>query len=98
LLLLCDGGGSNASRRYVFKYHLEPLANRLGLEIRVAHYPPYCSKYNPIEHQFFPHVTQACQGLLLTYVAQERISFGPKSAHQPQKTRKNRSGNARNRV
>jgi hypothetical protein len=40
LLLLCDGGGSNASRRYVFKYHLEPLANCLGLEIRVAHYPP----------------------------------------------------------
>ena len=66
MLLLCDGGGSNASRRYVFKYHLEPLANRLGLEIRVAHYPPYCSKYNPIEHRFFPHVKQACQGLLLT--------------------------------
>ena len=38
----------------------------LGLEIRVAHYPPYCSKYNPIEHRFFPHVTHACQGLLLT--------------------------------
>ena len=66
MLLLCDGGGSNASNRYVFKYHLEHLATRLGMEIRVAHYPPYCSKYNPIEHRFFPHVTQACQGLLLT--------------------------------
>ena len=66
MLLLCDGGGSNASNRYVFKYHLERLAQRLGLEIRVAHYPPYCSKYNPIEHRFFPHVTRACQGLLLT--------------------------------
>jgi hypothetical protein len=66
MLVLCDGGGSNASNRYVFKYHLERLATRLGLEIRVAHYPPYCSKYNPIEHRFFPHVTQACQGLLLT--------------------------------
>lgn len=66
LLLLCDGGGSNASNRYVFKYHLERLAQRIGLEIRVAHYPPYCSKYNPIEHCFFPHVTRACQGLLLT--------------------------------
>ena len=65
LLLLCDGGGSNASNRYVFKYHLERLANRLGLEIRVAHYPPYCSKFNPIEHRFFPHGTRACQGLLL---------------------------------
>jgi len=66
MLLLCDGGGSNASNRYVFKYHLESLANRIGLEIRVAHYPPYCSKYNPIEHRFFPHVTRACQVLLLT--------------------------------
>ncbi len=66
ILLLCDGGGSNASKRYVFKYHLERLANRIGLELRVAHYPPYRSKYNPIEHRFFPHVTRACQGLLLT--------------------------------
>ncbi len=32
----------------------------------MAHYPPYCSKYNPIEHSLFPHVTRACQGLLLT--------------------------------
>ena len=65
ILLLCDGGGSNASNRYVFKYHLEQLADRLGLELRLAHYPPYCSKYNPIEHRFFPHITRACQGLLL---------------------------------
>jgi Rhodopirellula transposase DDE domain len=63
---LCDGGGSNASNRSVFQYHLEPLATRLGLEIRVAHDPPYGSQYNPIEHRFFPHVTQACQGWLLT--------------------------------
>ena len=66
MLLLCDGGGSNASNRFVFKYHFERLANRLGLELRMAHYPPYCSKYNPIEHRLFPHVTKACQGLLLT--------------------------------
>jgi Rhodopirellula transposase DDE domain len=66
ILLLCDGGGSNAANRYVFKYYLEQLANRIDREIRVAHYPPYCSKYNPIEHRFFPHVTRACQGLLLT--------------------------------
>ena len=40
------------------------LADRLKLEIRVAHYPPYCSKYNPIEHRLFPHVTRACQGVV----------------------------------
>ena len=64
LLLLCDGGGSNSASRYVFKEELQKLAERLGLEIRVAHYPPYCSKYNPIEHRLFPHVTRACQGVV----------------------------------
>ena len=36
----------------------------LGIEIRVAHYPPYCSKYNPIEHRLFPHLTRACRGVI----------------------------------
>jgi hypothetical protein len=44
LLVLCDGGGSDSASRYVFKEGLQKLANRLGIEIRVAHYPPYCSK------------------------------------------------------
>jgi len=48
--VLCDGGGSNSASRYVFKEALQALADRLGVEIRVAHYPPYCSKYNPIEN------------------------------------------------
>jgi hypothetical protein len=69
LLILCDGGGSNASNRYVFKEALQKLANQLGLEIRVAHYPPYCSKHNPIEHRLFPHVTRACQGVIFHSVA-----------------------------
>lgn len=64
LLLMCDGGGSNASNRYVFKEALQKLSDKLGLEIRVAHYPPYCSKHNPIEHRLFPHVTRACQGVV----------------------------------
>jgi hypothetical protein len=64
LLVLCDGGGSNSASRYVFKEQLQKLANRLGVEIRVAHYPPYCSKYNPIEHRLFPHVTRACRGVI----------------------------------
>ena len=38
-------------------------------EIRIGHYPPYCSKYNPIEHRLFPHVTRAGQGVIFTSVA-----------------------------
>ena len=69
LLILCDGGGSNAANRHVFKEALQRLADRLGLEIRVAHYPPYCSKHNPIEHRLFPHITRACQGVVFHTVA-----------------------------
>jgi len=69
LLGLCDGGGSNNSHYFIFKEDLQKLADELGLEIRIAHYPPYCSKYNPIEHRLFPHVTRACQGVIFTSVA-----------------------------
>ena len=65
LLILCDGGGSNSALTYIFNEDLQALSNRLGLEIRIAHYPPYCSKYNPIEHRLFPHVTRACKGVSL---------------------------------
>ena len=64
LLLLCDGGGSNSSRHYIFKEDLQKVANAIGIDIRIAHYPPYTSKYNPIEHRFFPHVTRACEGVV----------------------------------
>lgn len=66
ILVLCDGGGSNSSHHYIFKQDLQALANEIGVEIRIAHYPPYCSKYNPIEHRLFPHVTRACQGVMFT--------------------------------
>lgn len=66
ILGLCDGGGSNHTHHYIFKEDLQKLADELGIEIRIAHYPPYCSKYNPIEHRLFPHVTRACQGVIFT--------------------------------
>lgn len=68
ILLLCDGGGSNSSNYYIFKEDLQKLANEIGIEIRIAHYPPYTSKYNPIEHRLFPHVTRACQGVIFTSI------------------------------
>jgi hypothetical protein len=39
-----------------------------GIEIRVAHYPPYTSKYNPIEHRWFPHVSSMGQGVIFESV------------------------------
>lgn len=66
ILVLCDGGGSNSSLHYIFKQDLQALADEINVEIRIAHYPPYCSKYNPIEHRLFPHITRACQGVMFT--------------------------------
>ncbi len=66
--LTCDGGGSNSARKYIFKHDLERLSDSIGLPIRVAHYPPYCSKYNPIERRLFPHLGRACSGLLFDTV------------------------------
>jgi hypothetical protein len=68
LLLLCDGGGSNSASTNLFKADLQGLVNRLRLPVRVAHYPPYCSKYNLIEHRLFPHLSRACQGVIFTSV------------------------------
>lgn len=44
------------------------MVNDLGIEIRIAHYPPYTSKYIPIEHRLFPHITRVCQGVVFQSV------------------------------
>ncbi len=72
ILLLCDGGGSNSSRVYLFKQDLQELVNELGVEIRIAHYPPHTSKYNPIEHRLFPHLSRACSGIIFDSVEMVR--------------------------
>jgi len=65
ILILADGGGSNGSRNKLFKKKLQDWANEEGLKIRICHYPPYCSKYNPIEHRLFPTITNALKGVML---------------------------------
>jgi hypothetical protein len=62
LLLLCDAGGGNSYRHYAFKKELQALAKEIGINIIVAHYPPYTSKWNPIEHRLFAHVHRAMSG------------------------------------
>lgn len=69
ILILCDSGGSNNALHYIFKEQLQQLADKIGIEIRIAHYPPYTSKYNPIEHRLFPHVSRACRGVIFRNTA-----------------------------
>ena len=65
---MADGGGSNSSRHYIFKEDLQKLSNEIGIEIRMAHYPPYTSKYNPIEHRLFCHISSACKGVVFSSI------------------------------
>ena len=62
LVILCDGGGSNSSSHRIVKQDLMNLANRLGIRLHVVHYPPYCSKFNPIEHRLFSQITRSWSG------------------------------------
>ena len=68
IFILADGGGSNGSRHHVFKESLQNLSNELNIELRIAHYPPYTSKWNPIEHRVFPHITRSLSGVILLSV------------------------------
>jgi hypothetical protein len=68
LLVLCDCGGSNGNRQWLFKEELCRLAADLRMDIEVAHYPPGCSKYNPIEHRMFCHVSRALSAVVLKTV------------------------------
>lgn len=75
ILLVCDAGGANSYRHHIFKDRLLKLAKEIGISILVAHYPPYASKWNPIEHRLFCHVHQAMSGIVFTDydIIKERI-------------------------
>lgn len=66
IVILCDCGGSNSCSHKIFKQQLIILAKMIHMNIRVVHYPPYCSKYNPIEHRFFSQVSRGWSGHMLT--------------------------------
>lgn len=69
MLALFDSGGSSGCHAVRFKNELQTFADLTGLAVRVAHYPRHCSKYNPVEHRLFPHLTRVCQGVFLDSVA-----------------------------
>ena len=68
LVIMCDGGGSNSSSHRIVKQDFMNLADRLNMNLLVMHYPPYCSKFNPIEHRLFAHITRSWSGAPLLTV------------------------------
>jgi hypothetical protein len=69
LLILCDAGGVNSYRRYGWKIELQnQFSSRFGIQITVCHYPPGCSKWNPIEHKVFSFISINWSGRVLDSV------------------------------
>lgn len=66
ILILCDAGGGNSYRHHAFKKQMLLLAGKIGIDIIVCHYPPYSSKWNPIEHKVFPHLHNAIKGAVFS--------------------------------
>src|SRR5262249_1521942 len=58
LLILADGGGGNGSTSKAWKHNLQAkLCDHFGLAVTVCHYPPGCSKWNPVEHRLFSYIS-----------------------------------------
>jgi hypothetical protein len=53
------------------------LADKLDIRLLVVHYPPCCSKFNPIEHQLFSQITHSWSGAPLMSLkdAEERATI-----------------------
>jgi transposase len=58
LTITADCGGSNGNRTRLWKTELQRLADEIGLQIQVCHFPPGTSKWNKIEHRLFSFITQ----------------------------------------
>jgi transposase len=58
LVINLDNGPENHSRRSQFMQRLVEFVGQTGLRVRLAYYPPYHSKYNPVER---------CWGILETH-------------------------------
>ena len=84
LAILADGGGGNGSNNRAWKHYLhERLAQRHGLTVTVAHYPPGASKWNPIEHRLFSEISKNWAGrpldsyeTVLKYLRSTRTATG----------------------
>jgi hypothetical protein len=63
LLILADCGGSNGYRTRLWKHQLQvAFCNRFNLQVKVCHYPPGSSKWNPIEHRMFSFISNNWAG------------------------------------
>lgn len=86
LLILADGGGANGHRSAAWKKNLqEKICDQFRLTVTVCHYPPGCSKWNPIERRLFSEISKNWEGkplksfrLMLGYIRGTTTTTGLK--------------------
>jgi len=84
LLILCDTGGSNGYRCRAWKYAIQQcLCDAFGISVTVCHYPTGASKWNPIEHRLFSHISTNWAGkplrslkIMLNYIRTTKTQTG----------------------
>jgi len=52
LVINLDNGPQQNSRRTQFMKRIQDFSNQADIQIQLAYYPPYHSKYNPVERTF----------------------------------------------
>jgi len=62
LVITAAGGGSNGHRVRLWKLELSCLAQEVGPDIQVHHFPPCTSKWNKIEYRLFSFITVNWRG------------------------------------
>jgi hypothetical protein len=63
LLILADCGGTNGCRFRAWKLNLQvKLCDAFSLTVTVCHYPPGCSKWNPVERRLFSEISKNWEG------------------------------------
>jgi hypothetical protein len=85
ILITADSGGSNGYRVRLWKARLQILADELGIEITVLHFPPGTSKWNKIEHRLFAFISKNWRGrplislaLIVNLIGSTKIGDGNK--------------------
>lgn len=68
LVIYLDNGPHNSGRRTQFLKRMVEFVDWSGLEVRLVYYPPYHSKYNPVE-RCWSSLEQKWGGTLLTSLA-----------------------------
>lgn len=79
ILILCDAGGANSCLHHIFKYWMIRFACQTGVCLVICHYPPYASKWNPIEYRLLAHVYRATSGVVFDSYQTEVDTIGKTS-------------------